>query len=750
MTHSPQAKIGAEDSSAIYQAQILALQAELNALREDRRELLKIQDEYEYALEDLRVHQEELRTQNETLLMAQAEIDQLNDSYQQLFEYAPIGYLVLDDQQKITQANVMACQLLATEKSRLYQHGFAYAIDARDRKIMREVMLNAMQTPGQAHSFQVQTRHQTAHQHLQVDVLFDGKRYKLSLTNITQLVHLQQHYALTTRILEEMHEGVMLTDEQHHITFTNRAFSEVTGYTAAEVLGQSPGILSSGKHDQHFYAAMWARINQAGLWRGEIWNKRKNGEVYAEWLTISRLHDNNTQRDFYLAVFSDISDRKYSELKLIQMAQYDSLTNLPNRLLLRERIQQAIAMAKRERSHAIVLFIDLDKFKKVNDVYGHQEGDWVLKIVSTRMAECLRGVDTLARLGGDEFAVVLAPPTNELEAVMIGERLIQQCERPLVSSKNTYHIGASVGMAIYPEDGGDIDTLLRNADIAMYQVKRQGRGFVTRYQHDQSTQIEHRNRMEILLRAALEQQKVRLLYQPQVYALDGRLAGFEALVRILDEQGNFVSPADFIPVAEETGLIKQLTQQIIQLAIAQQRSWCQMPNVELVKVSINLSVYQIRDREFGQHLLDQLADSGLMPACIGVEVTESEAIEHYDEAVRLLSRLRAAGLTVAIDDFGAGYSSLTHLKNLPVDVLKVDKAFIDDVPGDTNGENLVQSVLALAKSLQLTVIAEGVEREEQLNWLRGQRCEIIQGYIYAPPVSAEQATEWLKSRYATR
>lgn len=333
---------------------------------------------------------------------------------------------------------------------------------------------------------------------------------------------------------------------------------------------------------------------------------------------------------------------------------------------------------------------------------------------------------------------------------MIGERLIQQCERPLVSSKNTYHIGASVGMAIYPEDGGDIDTLLRNADIAMYQVKRQGRGFVTRYQHDQSTQIEHRNRMEILLRAALEQQKVRLLYQPQVYALDGRLAGFEALVRILDEQGNFVSPADFIPVAEETGLIKQLTQQIIQLAIAQQRSWCQMPNVELVKVSINLSVYQIRDREFGQHLLDQLADSGLMPACIGVEVTESEAIEHYDEAVRLLSRLRAAGLTVAIDDFGAGYSSLTHLKNLPVDVLKVDKAFIDDVPGDTNGENLVQSVLALAKSLQLTVIAEGVEREEQLNWLRGQRCEIIQGYIYAPPVSAEQATEWLKSRYATR
>jgi diguanylate cyclase (GGDEF)-like protein len=407
-------------------------------------------------------------------------------------------------------------------------------------------------------------------------------------------------------------------------------------------------------------------------------------------------------------------------------------------------------MAKRERSHAIVLFIDLDKFKKVNDVYGHQEGDWVLKTVSARMAECLRGVDTLARLGGDEFAVVLAPPTNELEAVMIGERLIQQCERPLVSSKNTYHIGASVGMAIYPEDGGDIDTLLRNADIAMYQVKRQGRGFVTRYQHDQSTQIEHRNRMEILLRAALEQQKVCLLYQPQVYALDGRLAGFEALVRILDEQGNFVSPADFIPVAEETGLIKQLTQQIIQLAIAQQRSWCQMPNVELVKVSINLSVYQIRDRGFGQHLLDQLADSGLMPACIGVEVTESEAIEHYDEAVRLLSRLRAAGLTVAIDDFGAGYSSLTHLKNLPVDVLKVDKAFIDDVPGDTNGENLVQSVLALAKSLQLTVIAEGVEREEQLNWLRGQRCEIIQGYIYAPPVSAEQATEWLKSRYATR
>lgn len=750
MTLSKPAMAVQESSELSFQTQMLAMQAELNALREDRRELLKIQDEYELTLEELRVHQEELRTQNEALFLAQSEVEQLSERYKELFEQAPVGYVVLDVQAQVVQANAQACRLLGADIKKLMQHGLAHTLQVHDRKHLREALTKAQQQPHAIHTLQLRTRLCDEIVHLLVDMAFDGEYYKLSIANISQQIRLQQHYALTTRILEEMHEGVMLADAQHRITYVNRAFSEVTGYTPEEVYGQSPSILSSGKHDQHFYAAMWARLYQAGLWRGEIWNKRKNGEIYLEWLTISRMTDENTSKEFYLAVFSDISDRKYSELKLLQMAQYDSLTNLPNRILLRDRIQQAISFAKREHDQAVVLFLDLDKFKKVNDIYGHQEGDWVLKTVSERMASCLRGVDTLARLGGDEFAAVLVPPISELEATLVAERLIEQCQRPLVSERNTYHIGASVGMAIYPGDGKDVDTLLRNADIAMYQVKHDGRGFVTRYAHDQSTVLEHRNRMESLIRRALDEDSVFLLYQPQVYALDGRLAGFEALVRIPDEQGNTLSPAAFIPVAEETGLIKQLTHRIIDKAVQQQQAWCSLTGIDLVKVSVNLSVHQIRDPYFADSFLAKLECSQLPTKCIGVEVTESEAIEHYNEAIELLARLRLADITVAIDDFGAGYSSLTHLKNLPIDVLKVDKAFIDDVPGDSSGESLVQSVLELAKSLQLTVVAEGVEKIDQLNWLRGQRCDIIQGYIYAPPVSVEQATDWLKKRYASR
>lgn len=750
MTLAKPATTDRESSDLSYQAQLLAMQAELNAMREDRCELLKIQDEYELTLEELRVHQEELRTQNEALFLAQSEVEQLSQRYEELFEQAPVGYLVLDAQAQVVQANAQACRLLGADSKKLLQHGLAHTLQAHDRQQFRETLSKAQQQPHHIQTVQLRTRLLGEVAYLLVDMSFDGEHYKLSIANISEQIRLQQHYALTTRILEEMHEGVMLADAQHRITYVNRAFSEITGYTPEEVYGQSPGILSSGKHDQHFYAAMWARIHQAGLWRGEIWNKRKNGEIYVEWLTISRMMDESSGHEFYLAVFSDISDRKYSELKLLQMAQYDSLTNLPNRSLLRDRIQQAMSFAKREHGQAVVLFLDLDKFKKVNDIYGHQEGDWVLKTVSERMASCLRGVDTLARLGGDEFAAVLVPPITELEATLVAERLIEQCQRPLESERNTYHIGASVGMAIYPGDGNDVDTLLRNADIAMYQVKHHGRGFVTRYAHDQSTVLEHRIRMESLIRRALDEDSVFLLYQPQVYALDGRLAGFEALVRIPDEQGNSLSPAAFIPVAEETGLIKQLTQSIIDKAFAQQQIWCALPGVDLVKVSINLSVHQIRDPYFADAFISKLDRTQLPTRCIGVEVTESEAIEHYNEAISLLSRLRSAGITVAIDDFGSGYSSLTHLKNLPIDVLKVDKAFIDDVPGDSSGEGLVQSVLDLAKSLQLTVVAEGVEKTDQLNWLRGQRCDIIQGYVFSPPVPVEEATDWLKKRYAFR
>ena len=724
--------------------QIQTLQTEVNALREDRAALLMAQDEQFAVIEDLHIYKEELRVQNETLESAQEVIQDLESNYHSLFEHAPTGYVVLDVAGRVVDINKVGLSLLKRNSDNFCGKHFNLVVDKYDRDGFHEHLKQAFSTP----EFIVRSQIRINGTEPQVVLLLESwvtansPHCRTSMTDISELLGVKQNLQLTKRILEEMHEGVMITDADLNIIFVNHAFTEVTGYTQQDTIGKTPAILSSGRHDKYFYQSLWQKVNQIGFWRGEIWNKRKNGEIYPEWLSINRIYAPENDRENYIAVFTDITDRKSSELRLTQMAHFDLLTGLPNRFLLKERTQQAMNYAKRERDEMCLLFIDLDKFKKINDTYGHQEGDWVLQELASRMLTCVRDNDTLARLGGDEFAMVINAPTSEQSAIAICDRIIELCEQPVVIDSRTHYLSASIGIAIYPQDGNDLDTLLRHADIAMYQVKTAGRGRAIRYQHDHEAELVKRQKVEQALRDAIIANRVSLVYQPQVLSFSGKLVGFEALVRLHDQQGNTLMPMEFIPIAEETGLIVELSEQITHLALAQQRDWIEQ-GYQPVKLSINLSVAQLRQNNFVHHFIHLVDSYGIEHTLIGVEITESMAIDNYDQTLEILNALRTAGFSIAIDDFGSGYSSLTHLKQLPFDLLKIDKAFIDDTPHDEGSNAVVKSIIDIAKGLHLDVIAEGVELQVQLDWLMGQRCTMVQGYFFSRPLSVEAATSWL-------
>lgn len=719
------------------QCRIAELEQEINALQQDRRALIALQ--------------EELRNQNEQLIQAESLLTLSSQRYQQLFNTAPIGYLTLDEHGRIHEINPMALTLLDRTDKDLLGKLLSSWLNSSSRETLRRHLREAFANPDETIQCQLTIKYSDPLRTLQADslVLSDEQHplCRMTLTDISELLAQQAHQRLSSQVLDEMHEGVMVTSPDQRIVLVNRAFSEVTGYRADEVLGQSPHLLSSGRHGANFYEHMWRSIHRAGFWHGEIWNRRKNGEVYPEWLSISSINDHFGRAQYYVAVFSDISDRKKSELALQRLAHYDALTGLPNRTLLHDRLNMAMAAAKRNHEQCAILFIDLDKFKKVNDTFGHREGDLLLKEASERMHACIREADTLARLGGDEFAVVLSPDVDEHRAGEIAGRLVSACTHPFLLGENTHFIGASVGIALYPEDGEDVATLLQHADIAMYEAKKSGRACVRRYRVDTGAMIAERHDMEALIRWALSNDGVVVMYQPQVRSIDNRLVGFEALVRLKDMKGKLVSPAKFIPVAEETGLIFPLSARIIDLGLQQIVQWRE-DGLFPVTIAFNLSAQQLLQPDFLPDMLARMNELEIPPQCVALEVTESQAIENYSQAMDLLGQLRERGIGVAIDDFGAGFSSLTHLKNLPIDTLKIDKAFIDDIPGDVSAESLVESILGMAKTLGLEVVAEGAENIMQLNWLKGQRCDIIQGYVYAPPLPAEDAADWLHKQHS--
>ncbi len=545
----------------------------------------------------------------------------------------------------------------------------------------------------------------------------------------------------------ESQEGMLITDADGTILRVNRAFTATTGYTAEETVGRTPRMLKSGRHDAAFYAAMWEDLTSAGTWQGEIWDRRKNGEVYPSWLTISAVRGQNGEVTHFVATHLDISQRKAAEDQLHKLAFYDPLTKLPNRRLLLDRLAHALAGSVRSRQQGAIMIIDLDNFKALNDTQGHDMGDRLLAEVTKRLQSSVRQGDTVARLGGDEFVVML----EDLEADgLVAAQVEGVAEKILVALDHTYrfdlgtgsgtpetieyHCTASIGVTLFGATRENGDELLKQADLAMYQAKSAGRNTIRFFDPEMQASVTARVALEADLREAVHSGQFLLHYQPQLSGDDHRPTGAEALVRWQHPLRGLVSPAEFIPLAEESGLILPLGHWVLATACAQLAAWSTRAEMAHLSIAVNVSAQQFRQADFVDQVLAALADTGADPHRLKLELTESLLVDNVEEIIAKMSALKARGVGFSLDDFGTGYSSLSYLKRLPLDQLKIDQSFVRDVLTDPNDAAIAKMIVALADSLGLAVIAEGVETEEQRSFLAASGCLAYQGYLFSKPL----------------
>ena len=557
--------------------------------------------------------------------------------------------------------------------------------------------------------------------------------------DVTERKLAEEKLSLSATVIEHIADGVMVIDVNDRIVAINPAFTRITGYTASEAIGQDATITRSARHDVSFYQRMRADLADSGFWRGEIWKRRKNGELYLEWRTVSAVRDNAGAVTHHAAVFSDITKLKESQDKLDHMAHHDSLTALPNRLLFHDRLQHALQRAARDGEQLAVLFVDLDRFKNVNDTLGHDVGDELLKQVAGALAAQLREGDTLARLGGDEFIVLLEDIDGGAGAGYVAAKLVAMIEQPFMISGHELFVTGSVGISLYPGDAVELNMLIRNADVAMYQAKARGRNGYQFYAPSMTGEGVLRLRLDTLLRRSIEKHEIFLNYQPQVEIDSGRLIGVEALVRWNHPEFGLVAPARFIPLAEDIGFIHQLGKWVLYEACRQMIRW-QEAGLFVPKIAVNLSVKQFERGGIVSMVADILGETGLAPHRLQLEVTES-VIMNTGDALVFINDLHAIGVGLAVDDFGTGYSSLAYLKQLPVQTLKIDRSFIQDISTDSNDEAIAIAIIQLGKSLKLSVIAEGVETEAQAAFLQRHGCKLAQGYFYSLPEMAQAVLE---------
>lgn len=538
-------------------------------------------------------------------------------------------------------------------------------------------------------------------------------------------------------------EGVLVTNSKGLIVHVNRAFMEITGYQCEEVLGQRPSMFKSGHHPPGFYQAMFATLDSLGEWSGEIWNRRKSGEIYPQWQTIRLVHDDQGRLSQYVAVFSDISAIKNSEHELTHLAHHDPLTDLPNRLLFTDRAGQAVASAQAHKRGCALLMIDLDHFKLINDSLGHSVGDQLLKGVAERLNTLFGPGITLARLSGDEFALLAENCPQPGHAAALAQRVIDGLKERFQIDGHSLFINASVGISLFPSDALSAEQLLRNADSALFKAKSAGRDSYALYTEELTAHAQQRVEIAFELRRALEQQELRVYYQPVHDLKSSRLIGVEALVRWEHPQRGLVSPAEFIPIAERTGLIAEIDAWVMRQACQQMCQW-QAAGVVLSFVAVNVSSRLFARRELYQQVAQVLHETGLDPAYLELEVTESAVMEDPEVALEQMHRLRELGVRLAIDDFGTGYSSLLRLKRLPVQKLKIDQGFVAGLPGDEDDAAIARVIVALAQSMGMQVHAEGIEQVEQAAFLLEHDCDLGQGYWFGRPMSAV-SLDWAKA-----
>jgi diguanylate cyclase (GGDEF)-like protein/PAS domain S-box-containing protein len=547
---------------------------------------------------------------------------------------------------------------------------------------------------------------------------------------------------LADKIFENASEGVLITDQQGTIVNVNRSFSRMTGYSRKEAVGKTPSILNSGRQDSQFYRAMWQSLRQGGHWEGEIWNRRKNGEVYLEWLSISAVRNDNGEGSHYIAIFSDITHARENEKKLHHLAYYDPLTDLPNRVLFHDRMDQALARSEREGSLVALLFLDLDRFKGINDMLGHKAGDRLLMETANRLKHCMRSSDTVARLSGDEFTVIVSDLENWDGAARVAQKIIDALAIPYFLEGREVFITTSIGIGLYPSHGETAEALVKAADQAMYQAKEHGRNnyqFFRGGPNDSSIVL---FALEHGLRRAIERDQLQVLYQPQVDLESGSITGTEALLRWNHPERGVISPVDFIPLAEETGLIIPIGEWVLRQACMQNMRWARHGFGPL-RMAVNLSALQLKQPNFAEKVAEILDDTGMDPELLELELTETMVMQNAGEVLGILRQLKSLGIHISIDDFGTGYSSLAYLKRFPINTVKIDKSFIQGVTNDFDDAAISQAIIALAHSLKLRVVAEGVETTQQLGFLREHNCCDAQGFLFSRPLAPEAVESYM-------
>lgn len=559
-------------------------------------------------------------------------------------------------------------------------------------------------------------------------------RFILAVRDITAQKNAQATEQLNA-LAFHTREAIMITDAQRRIIRVNPAFTDITGYSEAEVIGQKPSVLSSGLHDKKFYQHLWDILQQHDVWSGEIYNRRKNGEVYPEHVVINALKNSEGEVTHYIASFNDISKAKADQQRIHRLAYYDPLTQLPNRRLLLEKIAETQAECKRSGDYAALLFIDLDHFKRLNDSLGHSYGDELLYQLADRLQLSIRATDTLARPGGDEFILLARLLTDDetnaaLDAQNLANKLLQEIRQPFMLKQHQYFITASIGVALFNDDSKAIDELMSSADLAMYHSKESGRNQLYFFEPQMQQNLRQRQLLESALKQALANNEFRLFYQPKVNK-QGEIAGYEALIRWQHPQQGLISPDVFIPLAESSGLIIEIGRWVLQSACKQIGQFCQQGTP--LPIAVNVSERQLAQKSFVATVQQILADTGIRPQLLELELTESMLHDNLEQTRQKLAALNALGVVLSLDDFGTGYSSLSYLKNLPISVLKIDQSFVREFLTQQTDHAIVRTILAMAESLSLTVVAEGVEQQAQFDELARLGCDLFQGYLFGKP-----------------
>ncbi|QLG87492.1 EAL domain-containing protein [Chitinibacter bivalviorum] len=549
---------------------------------------------------------------------------------------------------------------------------------------------------------------------------------------------------LAKQVFHHASEGIMMISADHQVVAVNPAFSRITGYSEEEALGHQSRIFDTRPGNPNQYQSILLReLDAKGHWEGEMLDKRKSGEVYPAWLSISAVHDHEGRLSRYVGIFSDYTTRKQAEQRVNYLARHDSLTELFNRNGFHEELAKALIRAGTKRRGLAVFFIDLDRFKSINDTLGHDVGDQLLRIVAQRLKKQLKQDDIIARLGGDEFTVVLENVHLAAQIAQVAERLLHTIAESYLINGQELFVTGSIGISLYPNDAGLASQLMRNADLAMYRAKDMGKNAYQFFAQDMNSTNTQQFSVQAALRFALEREQLYLMFQPQMNLATGQLCGMECLIRWQHPEMGAISPVEFIPIAEETGMILQIGHWVLQRACQVAQGWREQ-GLQVPKIAVNLSVRQFKPGILVEQVATVLAETGLPPYLLELEVTESLIMRRINEAVEIMNDLKAMGVSLAIDDFGTGYSSLSQLKYLPLDILKIDRSFVEGLPASSDDTAIAQSIVAMAKKLGLSVVAEGVETLEQMQTLRDAGCDMMQGYYYAKPLSEIEMGQFIE------